>query len=139
MNLNSNIVASFSLVFFLGFSLNSSAASEMETFYNNSKNKSVFEKAKKAGQIQKGKDAMIAACDKTKAKNPKANCDCVKRVINDTSDEEFFYESMLTIKIYKETMKAMKAGDEDRVKSLQAEQAKREGFPKILTTTCGMG
>jgi len=139
MNPIATISTSLFAIFVLGVSISSFADPGMDEFYKVEKNKSVFEKAKNSGQIQKGRDAMIGACDKAKAQNVKVDCECVKRVISDTSDEEFFYESMITIKIYKQTMEALKTKDQKKVEALKAEQANREGFPKILNTTCGMG
>jgi len=122
----------------LGFTSFAIADSEMDAFYKNGKNKSVFEKAKKDGQIKLGKDTMVTACEKSKVKNPKLDCECVKRVVNDTSDEEFFFESMVAIQFYRDSVAAQKAGDKDKLKALQTKQLNREGFQKILATTCGM-
>jgi len=131
-------VALFALfAFYAGTSF---AESDMDKFYKIKLNADAFEKAKKAGEINKGREVMVTACKKAKnsKSKSKADCDCVKKVVDNTTDKEFFYESMLSIKIYKETMDALRSRDMKRVESIKARQAKRTGFPKMLAEKCGM-
>lgn len=110
----------------------------MATFYKSQQNVSAYEQAKKDGKLKAGKEGIVKGCMKFKKQNPKADCKCVSKVMKNVSDKAFFYETMLTIKIYKETLAAIRAKDNNKAAALKKQQHQRKGFTTTLETKCGL-
>ncbi len=79
---------------------------------------------------------MIDSCLKESETNKSINCGCYKRVLDTTTDKEFFYESILAFRQYQAKVIALKNNDQEKYEKLKEMQAKRVSLGKRLEEQC---
>ena len=110
---------------------------EMANFFSVEKNQRGFKLALAIGQIRKGKEKMVNACFHEKKKKVWADCECVKREIENVSDKEFFYESVLAYQRYQEKVEALENEDREKYEELKKVHSERNSLSKRLENACG--
>jgi len=111
--------------------------SAMSAFYANDRNKIAFNNAVNGGMLQKGRDQMMAMCMKEKETKKLLNCECLKKELDNISDEEMFYDSVTSYKEYQERVQASKENNQEKLEQLQQKHAARNGLGKRLDEACG--
>ncbi|WP_428606673.1 hypothetical protein [Sedimenticola sp.] len=110
---------------------------EMDKFFANEQNLKGFELATANGQMAKGREKMLSACRQAKQKKPALNCDCWQTEMDKISDKEFFFESVLAYRQYKERVQALQEKDKEKFERLKKAHAQRIGLSKRIDQTCG--
>ncbi len=136
MNNQSIKLTTFIIVVQFAFYSHATKGSEIDNFFSEEKNVKVFEIALSRGQIREGRQKLIDGCLKESATNGSIDCDCYKKVLETTTDKEFFYESILAFRQYQAKVAALKNNDQEKYEKLKEMQAKRMSLGKRLQEQC---
>ena len=116
------------LMFFISSAAFATEYAGMSEFYADERNKQAFNNAVAGGMMNKSREQMMVLCEKEKAKNKSMDCECIAKALNNTTDEEMFYESVTSYREYQERVQAAKDKDQEKLEQLKQKHAKRIGL-----------
>jgi len=138
MKLSKNLWLIFLITIFTQSLSFAGTTSEMKKFFMEGENKRNFNLAVKNGLIQQQKERIFLMCTKETPQETGLDCSCLKKVITDVSDEEFYYETQLATRQYREEVRVSREYGQEKYEQLRKKHDQRIGLNNRVEDTCGI-